>query len=159
MPLKALDIDVVSSTTITVTVHYASSRIAEMEVHTFIDHFESALRFVIEHPERLIGDVELINNREMQLLIGSETLTDWETDINGEDGPYCLGSCSSSVHNVSELIQLQVERTPQKIAVSAFNWCMQHSDSFAAPIWSRCVLNLWRDGLSVKLSSPKTYLL
>lgn len=148
MILKGLDIDLVSSTTISTTAHYASSRVAEMEAHTLINHFESALRFILEHPKNLVGDVGLINNREMRLLLSSETETDQEIHINGMNGSHFSDSRALSVHNMSELIELQVEKTPRKIAVSAFiSKYMQHNDFLTDPIRSRCVLNLSRDGL------------
>lgn len=122
IPLKALDIDLVSTTIVTTTAHYATARIAEKEVHTFVDHLESALRFIIEHPERLVGEVELINDQEMRLLIDPQSLKGEEIDIDSPNHPDSSDNGSLPVHNVSELIQLQVERTPHKIAASELIW-------------------------------------
>lgn len=126
-----------------------------MEVHTFVDHFESALQFIIEQPEKLVGEVELINDREMRF-ISSETLTNGEinpTDKN--DSP--SNNDSSSVRNMVDLIKLQVDRTPQKVAASEVLLIPIHyNDFFPASIWPRCVFDLRTDGLPVKLFNSKT---
>lgn len=142
IPLKALDIDIVSETIITTTVHYAISRVAEMEARTFVDHFESALRYIIEHPGKLVGDVRLINDLEMGLLTGPGMLTG-HVNTNGENDSEPSRKDPMDIQNISELIQLQVERTPHKVAVCGLVWRrIYHNIFFPAPVRPRCVFNL-----------------
>lgn len=95
---------------------FDSGSISESEIYTFLDHLESALRFIIDRPESLLRDVELINDREMRLLLPEET----EREFKGSGQPWARAPALDSIQNVSELIELQVQRTPQKIAVSSF---------------------------------------
>lgn len=81
-----------------------------------MDHLESTLRFIIDHPKSLICDVELINNREMELLLSTEM----GGELESSNKSWASNCALHSHQNVSELIQAQAERTPQKIAVSRF---------------------------------------
>lgn len=69
-----------------------------------LDHFETALHSFIHNPHDTIGDVNLVPENERKRLLA---------DIN-HDG------LLSPAQNVSELIEAQTNRTPQKIAVSVF---------------------------------------
>lgn len=141
--LKALDINLVSATAVTIVAHYATAKITEMEVHTLVDHFESALGFIMEHPLKLVGDVELINDREMRLLISPEMSSNQKLNLDGKDHFYPFDNCSLSIHNnIPELIGLQVERTPYKIAVSDVFQGIHSSYYFVASIWPRRVPDL-----------------
>lgn len=85
----------------------------EGEVYAFLDHFESALRYISDHPKALIRDVELINDLEMRQIIPPQT-----GDLELHADNIGFSDRVSHVKNMSELIELQVERTPHKIAVS-----------------------------------------
>lgn len=89
----------------------------EAEVNTFLDHFETALHFIINHPQSLIADVELINDQERLLLVPPEKIMELELDIHDQRSYY---SNDRSIQTVGGLIELQAERTPQRIAVSGY---------------------------------------
>lgn len=97
---------------------HASEAISDAETHVILDHFESAIRFMIDNPEKLIIDVKLINDQEMQILVPSDTVP--EPNAYSQALSYPYDSHLLSVQNVSQLIELQVEKTPQRIAVSEF---------------------------------------
>jgi non-ribosomal peptide synthetase component F len=85
-------------------VNYHDEMISSEEVDTILDHFESALRFMIDHPNKLICDVELINDREMRQLVPK--LHPVES--------------SNAAQSVLELVEAQARLTPEKIAVCLF---------------------------------------
>lgn len=136
---EAVDVNLVSLNALSIRLSFDTGSISEAEVRTFLDHLESTVRFIIDHPESLVCNVELINDREMKLLLS--------TGMDGElenSHRFWTSHCTlDSDQNVSELIQSQVERTPHKIAVS-------HSCSigviimivFLAPIQTRYILDL-----------------
>jgi non-ribosomal peptide synthetase component F len=74
--------------------------ISELEVNVILDHLETALLFLTNHPHDIIGDVNLINDDERRRLVG-----DMPSDL------------LSSAQNITELIEAQVARTPEKISV------------------------------------------
>lgn len=109
----------------------------EQEVHAFMNHFESALHHIVNCPNDLVCDVKLVNDEEMRQIIPTHT-ADPAFNIDTD----CLDS-RSFVKNMSELIELQVDRTPQKIGVSqVIVLRLVTVIVFIAPIRSRCVLNL-----------------
>ncbi|KAF8581319.1 acetyl-CoA synthetase-like protein, partial [Ramaria rubella] len=92
---------VLSSGDFSLDVVYASDIIPAAEVNVILDHFETALEFMIHHPTALMRDVELINANELQRLIPIVTT---EKQLN-------------PANNISELIEMQVQKTPQRIAL------------------------------------------
>lgn len=100
-------------------VSYKDGLISEEEICVIMDHYETALRFMIDHPEKPVSDVELINDREIELLIPTELSTIQVRRPNGHGQPYHpYDGIPEPARNVSELIEWQVEKTPEKIAVS-----------------------------------------
>ncbi|KAF8587754.1 acetyl-CoA synthetase-like protein [Ramaria rubella] len=97
----ALTVDVSSPESLFIGAGYVSEIIGEAEVNAILDHFESTLLFLMEHPNERVRDVKLIKDTELQRLI---------PDVKVDD-------LLSPVQNVSELIVQQVQRTPQRIAL------------------------------------------
>ncbi|KAF8580410.1 acetyl-CoA synthetase-like protein [Ramaria rubella] len=97
----ALTVDVVSGDSLLVGAAYIQEIISEAEVHALLDHFEAALLFLIHHPKSSVGDVELITQNELQRLI---PIFNTEKLLN-------------PAQNISQLIEMQVRRTPQRIAL------------------------------------------
>lgn len=131
----------------TISLHsfYASEIISKPEVDTILNHLECVLRFIIDHPDKLVDDVELIDDREMQLLLPPKLSMDVEVD---QSPMKSRGFDLSSARNISELIELQVKKTPQRIAVSRMYLARcTHSDVFAAPVWTRRVLDVYTNEL------------
>lgn len=116
--LKALSVDLISTKSIVISAHYSPGCILEKDVNAFLDHFESALSYIVDHPKHQVCDVQLINDSEMLQVIQLQ-----RTDLGPHTNMDVFDSLShpGSVGNISELIELQVERTPQKIAVSFTN--------------------------------------
>lgn len=67
---------------------------------------------MIDHPKRPVADVGLINDQEMQLLVPPQKPSVLEPNGGATDDGF------SSVQSVSRLVELQAERTPERIAVS-----------------------------------------
>ncbi|KAF8584766.1 acetyl-CoA synthetase-like protein [Ramaria rubella] len=101
----ALSLDVSSTDDLRLMVTYVADIITEAEVNTILDHFETALLFLINQPHRLIRDVELISAGEKHRL------------LFGRSPPHSLDVLLSPAQNISELIEWQVQKTPQRIAL------------------------------------------
>ncbi|KAF8584772.1 CoA-dependent acyltransferase [Ramaria rubella] len=102
----ALSVDISSADDLFLSVAFVTDTISEAEVNGILDHFETALLFLMHHPDATIGDVELTSAMEKHRL------------LFGKNPPHPLDKVLSPARNVSELIESQVARTPQRIAVS-----------------------------------------
>jgi non-ribosomal peptide synthetase component F len=96
-----LDVTPPSTNDLSLAAFYSSEVACEAEVNVILDHFETALVFLANHPHDIVGDVNLINGNEQQQLVD---------DFNPP------GSLSTA-QNISELIETQASQTPEKIAV------------------------------------------
>ncbi|KAF8584773.1 acetyl-CoA synthetase-like protein [Ramaria rubella] len=101
----ALSVDVTSTDELFLSVEFLTKTISEAEVNGILDHFETALLFLMHHPDATIGDVELTSAMEKHRL------------LFGKNPPHPLDKVLSPARNVSELIESQVARTPQRIAL------------------------------------------
>lgn len=129
--LQGLSVDI-STENVSITALYATDVIVRAEVDVILNHFETALRFMINHPNELICDVPLVNADEMRVIVPvvppdpptglSYQLKDLLPPLTGDDvegsSSRRLGSVPTAVESVSDLIRLQIERTPHRIAVS-----------------------------------------
>lgn len=106
--------DLLSTDTLSFSAYFDPGSISAAEICTFLDHLESALNFMINHPKSLVCDVELSNDQEMQVLLSTEM----DGRLEKSNQSWACDGDLDSIQNVSELIKLQVEKTPQKIAVS-----------------------------------------
>ncbi|KAF8587753.1 amino acid adenylation [Ramaria rubella] len=97
----ALTVDVSSTDSLTVSVDYVAEIIHEAEVNAILDHFEAALIFLMRHPKAHIRDVDLISPKERQRLV---------PELKAE-------KLLSPVRNISDLIEQQVRKTPQRVAL------------------------------------------
>ncbi|KAF8575295.1 acetyl-CoA synthetase-like protein [Ramaria rubella] len=86
-------------------VSYTREVVTRREVDTILDHFETALLFLMNHPDATIGDVELTSGVEKRRL------------LFGLNPPHPLNELLSPALNVSQLIEWQVMKTPQRIAL------------------------------------------
>lgn len=119
--------------------YFDSGSISRAEVCTLLDHLEAALHFMVDNPRSLVCDVELVNDREMRLLLPKET----EGEFTYQNQCLAYDITLDSIQNVPELIELQVQRTPQKIAVSLSMLEENiYNDVSTVPIRSRCVLDI-----------------
>ena len=82
-------------------VQYIREIIPEAEVNVILDHFVTALRSLIRNPHATIGDVSLIGPKELEVLMQ----------------PKVHHSASNSYTNVTQMVEAQVLKTPQRIAV------------------------------------------
>ncbi|KAF8573139.1 CoA-dependent acyltransferase, partial [Ramaria rubella] len=103
--MKALSVTPSSTGSFFVEVSYSSGVITQREVDTILDHFETALTFLMNHPDATIDDVELTSAVEKRRL------------LFGVNPPHPLHGPLSPALNVSELIEWQVTKTPQRIAL------------------------------------------
>ncbi|KAF8573006.1 acetyl-CoA synthetase-like protein [Ramaria rubella] len=101
----ALTVDVSSANDLFLDVTFVTETVSEAEVNAILDHFETALLFLMHHPDATIGDVELISDDERQRL------------LFGRNPLHPLDDMLSSAQNISELIECQVKKTPQRIAL------------------------------------------
>jgi non-ribosomal peptide synthetase component F len=98
--IQGLIISLNSSKGFSLTVKYRSQAISQAEIDLILDHFTAVLIFLTSHPHDIIGDVNLIDENERHRLVN---------DISpGELNP---------AQNISELIEVQTNKTPEKIAV------------------------------------------
>lgn len=124
---KSVDVDIRSSDIVSVNARYAPEVICTEEINVILDHLETALLSMIDHPNGQICDVELINEREMRLttpvphLVSSleQEFHPLAGEVKGRNGssPYPV---SNSVKSMPGLLGLQISRTPQRIAVSKY---------------------------------------
>lgn len=126
-------ISVISSQKIEVEVEYASSTISKPEVEAFLSHFGVAMENIFLNLTEPLSEISLISSEEKRRLI---------VDIN----PPCSPIMSlSQADSVTELIEKQVLRTPQKIAVSTTetkNIGISLKDNFTATIQPRPIHHL-----------------
>lgn len=126
-------ISVISSQKIEVEVEYASSTISKPEVEAFLSHFGVAMENIFLNLTEPLSEISLISSEEKRRLI---------VDIN----PPCSPIMSlSQADSVTELIEKQVLRTPQKIAVSTTetkNIGISLKDNFTAAIQPRPIHHL-----------------
>ncbi|KAF8584768.1 acetyl-CoA synthetase-like protein [Ramaria rubella] len=101
----ALSVDVSSADDLFLSMAFVADTISEAEVNAILDHFETALLFLMHHPDATIGDVELTSAAEKCRL------------LFGRNSPDPLHRHLSSGQNISELIEWQVAKTPQRIAL------------------------------------------
>ncbi|KAF8572689.1 acetyl-CoA synthetase-like protein [Ramaria rubella] len=101
----ALSVDVSSADDLFLSVAFVTETVSEAEVHMILDHVETVLLFLMHHPDAAIGDVELTSAVEKRRL------------LFGRNPPHPLDRVLSSARNVSELIEWQVAKTPQRIAL------------------------------------------
>ena len=87
-------------------VSYQSSVISSCEAAIILDHYATALTFVAENPHAAIRDINFMSDDERNQL------------LYDRNPPYPIDSLLNPVDNISELIELQVSRTPERIAVS-----------------------------------------
>lgn len=109
--------DLLSGDAFSFCAYFDPESISGAEVYTLLDHLGSALSFMIKHPKSLIRDVGLIDDQETKLLLSTET----DRRIKNSKQPWACNDDDDdddAVQSVPELIKLQVEKTPQKIAVS-----------------------------------------
>jgi non-ribosomal peptide synthetase component F len=90
----------------TLDVSYRREAISAAEVEVILDHYEMALNFMAREPHARVRDVDFITADEKRRL------------LHGPNPLHPLNTLLSSAQNVSELIESQVQRTPQRIAVS-----------------------------------------
>ncbi|KAF8573140.1 acetyl-CoA synthetase-like protein [Ramaria rubella] len=81
------------------------TRISEAEIEVFQDHFGTALNSIVKNLAGPLRDVGLVSPEERQRLVVEKNPT------------YSAGPSSSVANNVTELIEDQVRRTPQRIAL------------------------------------------
>jgi hypothetical protein len=138
--MQGIDVIPHSINGFSISIIYSNEAITEPEVNVILDHLEAALLFLVNHPHDNVCDVNLMNEPEWQRLVG--------------DIP--LGNRLSSAQNMSELIEAQVARTPEKIAVCVILTCLAKSlfMAYVAAIGSRRILDLPTNGSSVKRSCP-----
>lgn len=98
--------------------NYNDQMISREEVNVILDHLESALVYMLGHPNKLICDVELVKDHERQLLL-PKLPSQQPPPLEGSAlyPPIESRSPLGDVKNMFELIELQVEKTPQRIAV------------------------------------------
>ncbi|KAF8574906.1 amino acid adenylation [Ramaria rubella] len=101
----ALSVDVSSTEDILLSVAYVAEIVPEAEVNVILNHFETALQFLMHNPNVNICDVELTSIVEKQQL------------LCGRNPPYPLDAFLSPAQNISDLIEWQVRKTPQRIAL------------------------------------------
>lgn len=82
-------------------VQYTREVVPEAEVNVVLDHFVTALRFLTQNPHETVGDVSLIGSKELEVLIQ----------------PKEHHSASNSYDNILQMVEAQVLKTPQRIAV------------------------------------------
>ncbi|KAF8573476.1 AMP-binding-domain-containing protein [Ramaria rubella] len=81
------------------------TRISEPEIEVFQDHFGTALNSILKNLAGPLRDVDLVSPEERQRLIVEK------------NPAYPAGPSSSAAGNVTELIEDQARRTPQRIAL------------------------------------------
>jgi hypothetical protein len=91
----------------TLDISYQRGAISAAEVDVNLDHFEVALNFIAREPQASVWDIECITANEKQRL------------LYRRNPPHPLGALLNPIQNISELIESQVERSPQRIVVSA----------------------------------------
>jgi non-ribosomal peptide synthetase component F len=101
MYCQGLDISPLLANDFSLVAVYSSEAISEAEVNSMLDHFEAALIFMTNHPHDILGDATLVNAKERECLV---------TDLSSEEQ-------LSPTQNISELIEMQANQTPEKIAV------------------------------------------
>lgn len=117
--------DLVSKDRISIHILYATNSVSQAEAGVILDHFETALLFMINHPYEPIHNVELINPREMQLIMpglrpGPFSELESRLSNGGGGDDVSFDPMFSSVNSMPELIGLQVSRTPERIAVNKY---------------------------------------
>ncbi|KAF8580409.1 hypothetical protein K439DRAFT_1662792 [Ramaria rubella] len=82
-------------------VNYTTAVVSDEEVIAILDHVEAAIQYLLHHHNAPICDVELVDERELKRMMPVAK----------------LGDQLSLAQNISELIEMQVLRTPQRIAL------------------------------------------
>lgn len=91
----------------TLEVSYTREVISEADVEVLLNHFEATLLFLAHHPHETVGEVNLLSTEESNCLLYEY------------NPPYPIdNSLLSPAQSVCELIEWQVQRTPERIAVS-----------------------------------------
>jgi non-ribosomal peptide synthetase component F len=104
---------------IEVEARFVLAYISEPEMKIFMDHFNTALQSILQNPTGPLRDVNLVSPKERQCII---------VELNPIYSP---GTSLSPANNVTELIEQQARKTPQRIAVCT--QCMQ-----SIPACHRC---------------------
>lgn len=125
-----MDVFLVSTDCISIQTLHASEIIPQPEIDVILDHFEAALRFMLNHPNERICDVNLVSNEEKRRILQdmpleapsalvapykgleSRSLTEEMRDL-----PPSPDSVLNSAQSMCELIEWQVEKTHQRVAV------------------------------------------
>ncbi|KAF8588131.1 acetyl-CoA synthetase-like protein, partial [Ramaria rubella] len=90
---------------VTLSVYYQHEVISAAEVEALLDHYETAMSHIVSEPLALVEDVNLVSAKEQHRL------------LFGRNPPHPLHALLSPVENVSQLIECQVQKTPQRIAL------------------------------------------
>ncbi|KAF8572696.1 acetyl-CoA synthetase-like protein, partial [Ramaria rubella] len=101
----SLNVSIDTEDSFTLDVSYQREAISAAEVEVILDHYEMALNFMAREPNALVRNINFIDVHEKQRL------------LYGRNPPYPLDSLLSQVQNISELVELQVEKTPQRVAL------------------------------------------
>lgn len=105
-------------------VRFASQSISQVEIIAFLDHMSSALDSMKRDLSSLLRDVDLVSPREKQRLV---------YEINP------VGSSSTSVQSITELLEAQAQKTPNKIAVRP----TRPSPSSLSLMFCTCLATIW----------------
>jgi non-ribosomal peptide synthetase component F len=108
--IQGIDVSPLSTNGFSIAVSYLDEMISESEVTVILDHLETALLFLTNRPHDTVGDVDLINENERQRLVRHIS----------------SGDMSSPSQNISELVEAQAARTPEKIAVCVILTCLSN---------------------------------
>jgi hypothetical protein len=97
---------------IEVEARFVLAYISELEVKIFMDHFSAALQSILQNLTDPLRDIDLVSPEERQRII---------VEMNPMYPP---GASLSPANNVTELIEQQARKTPQRIAVRTQCKCL-----------------------------------
>jgi hypothetical protein len=95
----------IGSEEIEIEARFASASMSEPEIEIFLDHFGSAFESIPQNLTSALRDVNLVSSKEKQRII---------VKMNPA---YPFGTSLSPANNMTELIEEQARKTPQRIAV------------------------------------------
>lgn len=111
-----MDVELGVNDSLSIHSFHSSDIIPTAEVDVILNHFESALRSIIRNLHGSMHDVDLITDSEMSMLISPQYPNG---GVNVEDqSSYPPCHILGPIRNVSQMVELQVEKTPRRIAVS-----------------------------------------
>ncbi|KAF8572627.1 acetyl-CoA synthetase-like protein, partial [Ramaria rubella] len=100
-----LDVSFDARDSVGLYVYYQHEVISAAEVEALLDHYEMAMDHIVSEPLALVQDINLVSAKEQHRL------------LFGLNPPHPLHALLSPAQNVSQLIEWQVAKTPQRIAL------------------------------------------